>query len=75
MRSSFSLVHPRRALRRLLDEYATGRRSRLLEGIRSLPASGTRRGCCMDWLDRSSPRSVWRSAQPAASRRATSAWP
>ncbi len=33
MRSSFSLVHPRRALRRLLNEYATGRRSRLLEEI------------------------------------------
>jgi hypothetical protein len=33
MRSSFSLVHPRRALRRLLDEYATGRRTRLLQEI------------------------------------------
>ncbi len=33
MRSSFSLVHPRWTLRRLLDEYATGRRSHLLQGI------------------------------------------
>ena len=45
------------------------------KGSRSLPDSGTRCGCCMDWLDRSSPRSVWRSAQLAASRPATSAWP
>ena len=35
MRSSFLLVHPRRVLRWLLDGYATGRRSRLLEGIPS----------------------------------------
>ena len=32
MKSLSSLVHPRRTLRRLLETYARGRRSRLLEG-------------------------------------------